>query len=401
LLSADLLLVTSRDGLPGRAAPRYLGGRDEVWIRRVIEAFDAYVGRTVAELDAKLPEEVRKLAHDHGISARAADGVAKVLLRRFKAKVDTPLDPPKVRAILFEEAAKEDRFDRQEALARAAALLSAAPNEVAQALFADRLGRHRVIAPSSPPAASEIVDAYNLALVQGLLLRSQTVRVELRQHVRAVVRFAKLAGLLCTFSLSDHGTLLEVSGPLSILRHTTKYGFALASFFPAVVAAGAFRLDARCVLNSDPVLVYIDAADRVARTHKLPKDADSTLERILARDLRRLGSAWLLVREADAIAIGGRAFFPDFTLRHESGFAALVEVVGFYTPEYLQSKLSALRGAASRPLIVCVDENLACDDGELPGEVLRFKKRIDATALLAAAERLRAEDSRHRDLLRD
>lgn len=399
MLSADLLLVTSREGLPGRAAPRYLGGRDEVWIRQVIEAFDAYVGRTVAERDAKLPGEVRKLAHDHGISARAADGVAKVLLRRFKAKVDTPLDPPRVRAIVFEEAAKDGNFVRQEALGRAAALLSVAPEEIAQALFADRLGRRRVVAPSSPPAASEIVDAYNLALVQGLLLRSQTVRVDLRQHVRAVVRFAKLAGLLCTYSLADHGTLLEVSGPLSILRHTTKYGFALASFFPAVVAAGSFRLDARCVLNSDPVLVHINAADRVARTHKLPKDADSALERALARDVRRLGSPWSLVREADAIAIGDRAFFPDFTLRHEGGFAALVEVVGFYTPEYLQSKLSALRGAASRPLIVCVDESLACDDGDLPCEVLRFKKRVNAAILLAAAERLRAQDPRYRDVL--
>jgi predicted nuclease of restriction endonuclease-like RecB superfamily len=395
------LLITSRDGLPGRAAPRYLSGRDEVWIRRVIDAFDAYVGRTVAERDSKLPEEVRKLAHAHGISGLAADGVAHVLLRRFKAKVDTPLDPPKVRTIVFEEAAKDDRFDRQGTLARAAALLSTTSDHVAHALFADRLGRRRVLAPSSPPAASEIVDAYNLALVQGLLLRSQTVRVEVRQHVRAVVRFAKLAGLLCTYSLRDGGTLLEVSGPLSVLRHTTKYGFALASFFPAVVAAGAFRLDARCVLRGDPVLVHIDAADRVARTHKLPKDADSAVERALARDVRRLGSPWTLVREADAITIGSRAFFPDFTLRHESGFAALVEVVGFYTPEYLRAKLSALRGAASRPLIVCVDESLACDDGDVPGEVLRFKKRVDTSALLAAAERLRAQDTSHRDMARE
>jgi predicted nuclease of restriction endonuclease-like RecB superfamily len=93
------------------------------------------------------------------------------------------------------------------------------------------------------------------------------------------------------------------------------------------------------------------------------------------------------VREADAIAINGRAFFPDFTLRHADGFVVLVEVVGFYTPSICAR--SSKRCAASRPLVVCVDDSLACEDGEVPGTVLRFKKRANAPALIAAADRLR------------
>jgi hypothetical protein len=50
------------------------------------------------------------------------------------------------------------------------------------------------------------VEQYNLALVQGLLQRSEHVRVEIREHVRAVVRFAKLAGLLCTYAPAERGT---------------------------------------------------------------------------------------------------------------------------------------------------------------------------------------------------
>jgi uncharacterized protein len=67
----------------------------------------------------------------------------------------------------------------------------------------------------------------------------------------------------------------------------------------------------------------------------------------------------------------------------------LVEVVGFYTPGYLASKLEALRSVASRPVVVGIDESLACADGDLPGAVLRFKRRIDVQALIAFAERLR------------
>ncbi len=389
MLPADQLLVTSREGRPGRASPRYLSARDEVWVRAVVDAFDAFVGRSVGERDRELPDRVRAIAREHGVSSRAADGVAHVLSRRFKSEVATPLDPTSVRALTFEEAARDEQFDRDSALGSAAARLTVSVEELTHALFADRPERRRIVAPPSPATAAEIVESYNLALVQGLLVRSERVTVDVREHVRAVVRFAKLSGLLCTYAIGENGTRLEVSGPLSILRHTTKYGFALASFFPAVVATTGFRLQARCVLKGEPLVVHIDATDRIARTHKLPKDADSAIERALARDVRRLASPWSLVREADAIAINGRAFFPDFTLRHTDGFVVLVEVVGFYTPEYLRSKLEALRGAASRPLVVCVDESLACEDGEVPGTVLRFKKRANAAALIAAADRLR------------
>jgi len=389
LLPADLLLVTSREGHPGRGTPRYLSARDEVWVRAVVDVFDAYVGRSVGERELEIEGRVREIARSHGVSARAADGVAHVLSRRFKSEVETKLDPANVRALTFEEAGRDEQFDRDAALVRAAGRFSVSVEELTRALFADRPERRRILAPPSPASAADIVESYNLSLVQGLLLRSERVTVDVREHVRAVVRFAKLSGLLCTYAVGENATRLEVSGPLSVLRHTTKYGFALASFFPAVVATTRFRLEARCVLKGEPLLVHIDATDRLARTHKLPKDADSAIERALARDVRRLGSAWSLVREADAIAINGRAFFPDFTLRHADGFVVLVEVVGFYTPEYLRSKLEALRGAATRPLVVCVDESLACEDGEVPGTVLRFKRRADAAVLLAAADRLR------------
>ena len=389
MLPANLLLVASHKDHPGRAAPRYLTSRDEVWARKVAEACDAFVGRTVGERDTELPDQVRAIAREHGAAKRVADGVAHVLVRRYKTEVDAALAPAHARRITFQEAARDEAFNRDAALGNAACHLGVSVQALERALFADRPARRKIIAPSEPMNACELVEAYNLALVQGLLVRSEHVSVEVREHVRAVVRFAKLTGLLCTYATGERGTRLDVSRPLSVLRHTTKYGFALASFFPAVVATTGFRLEARCVLGGEPMLVRIEASDHIARTHKLPKDADSAVERALARDVRRLRTPWVLVREADAITVGGRSFFPDFTLRHPDGFLALVEVVGFYTPEYLRSKLEALRAAASRPLIVCIDESLACDDGEIPGAVLCFKRRIDASALLAAAERER------------
>lgn len=390
MLPTRLLVVASPSGGSARVVPRYLGARDEVWVRALLDVFDAFVGRTAGEREAELPGRVRALGLAHGVTTRTADGVSHVLMRRFRAVLDDVVDCPRVRAITFEEAGRDDRFDRDAALSRAAARLGLSVEATVRAVFADRPARRRIAAPDKPLAPAEVVDLYNLALVQSLLRNSEGVCVHVREHVRAVVRFAKLTGLLCTYTPTEDGTRLHVSGPLSILRHTTKYGFALASFFPAVVATPGYELEARCVLDGEPVLVHIDAAARIARTHALPKDADSAIERALARDLRRLGCAWTLLRESEALATERGTVYPDFTLRHASGFGVLIEVVGFYTPEYLRSKLAALRSIAPRPLLVCIDDSLACADGELPGVVLRFKRRIDAQALVTAAEQLRS-----------
>jgi predicted nuclease of restriction endonuclease-like RecB superfamily len=124
----------------------------------------------------------------------------------------------------------------------------------------------------------------------------------------------------------------------------------------------------------------------VHRAHALPSDADSALERKLVRDVKRLKRGWEIKRETTAVRAGESVFFPDFKLvRGER--EVLVEVVGYYTPEYLENKLRKLREAKLRNFIVCIDRSLSCDDGEVTADVvLRYERRVDAGALLDAAE---------------
>lgn len=132
----------------------------------------------------------------------------------------------------------------------------------------------------------------------------------------------------------------------------------------------------------------LDASAPVHTTHKLPNDADSAVERKLMRDVKRAARGWIIKRETTALRAGTSVFFPDFMLvRGER--QVLVEIVGYYTPEYLAAKLLKLRQAAIRNFIVCIDESLACADEQLTAdEVLRYKRRVNATALLDAADRL-------------
>lgn len=378
MLPAHLLSLVEHDGW---SVPRFLTSRDEAWLAAVLEVANGFVGRTVKERDDAFVSRVRAIARRHVVPERIADGVARVIARRARTASPTAQDPLAVRRLVFAHAARAERPDRHAALVAAAAELGATPEALSDSLFADRHSA-RLITAGAPLTPSEAVLAYNLALVEGLLLRSEKVVAHAREHATAIVRFARWSGLLCTFALDEEGTRLEVSGPLVVLRRTTKYGRALARFFPSVLSHPGLRLRARCLLGNVPTDVRIDASDPIARPALLPRDGDSPVVRALARELR--GTGWSLRRDPPPICFEGRVLFPDFALVRGDQSVS-VELVGFHTPEYLRSKLEVLRRAPV-PILVCVDESLACDDGELPASVLPFRKKLDVARLLAHAE---------------
>jgi predicted nuclease of restriction endonuclease-like RecB superfamily len=239
------------------------------------------------------------------------------------------------------------------------------------------------------PSPQIVCERYNLALVQGLLLLAQEVEVRVREHVRAVVRLAKLRRLMCTVSEDDRGTAIELFGPLSLFRPTMKYGPSLATFFPQVVSTREWSLRARCWLSGAFASLFVSSSDPLHRAYALPQDYDSELERRLARDLRRAHPRqWTLVRESAAVRTRNGLVFPDFSLERDE-HRVHVEVVGFWTPEYLARKQSELSSVVDPVMVVCVDESLGAPEGSFGRhEVVPFKRKVDAKALVAAAERV-------------
>ncbi len=375
----------------GSVVPSYLTERDDVWVREVLDARDGLVGRTAHDVAEAFAQRVMERAREAGAPARAVAGIWHVCARVWKLRMCAPLRPERVREAVFEESVRHS--SRDGALDAAAVRLGATREQVLSSLFADRAEARRLGAPSDVPSPREIVLRYNLSLLQGLLLRAIELDVLARSHVHSVVRFAKIHQLICTCHTMDNGLRISLSGPLSILRQTTKYGHALAAFVPAAVATPGWTIDARCRIADESASLRASSADPIASTHVLPKDYDSAVERCLARDVRRLGTRWQITRETAAIRVGTRIFFPDFTLSRNGARPVLVEIVGYYTPEYLASKLRVLREAGLRRIIVCVNEALACKRADFAAEaVLFYRRRVDAAALIAAAECVTAED---------
>ena len=368
----------------GAIAPRWLGSSDEPWLCELVAEARASDGRRADEADARVLEIVAPTARRHGVSRRSVEAVWHVERARWTSRIDSPVAPERIRRVLFDLAAERSR---EEALATAAAELGISEDTIVASLFADRAKARRLVAPSEAVEASDLSRAYNLALVQSLLCRSTAVTAIVRAEVRSVVRHAKLLRLMTAFDEEPDGALrVVVSGPLALFHDTVKYGRALAAWFPSIVSTPGWSLEARVVIGGETLNFNLDASAPVPRTFALPRAHDSKVEARLEKDVRALASEWRIEREAGVLRAGGRLFFPDFRLVSEGG-SVLVEIVGFWTREYLTSKLAMLR-AASVPLVVCVDERhedaaLAADD-----RVIFFRRGgIDAAALLAACGR--------------
>ena len=379
MLPDDLLPLRIKDG---QAIVGYLGDGDQTWVRALIDEIERHAGRPERELRERLGEPLP--VPSPWLQRRAA---ALVLSRLWRSKVQSPLPPRAIRRAVFDEMAVSGG-SRSEVLMRVGHRLALPAATLAAALFADLPGEKIVESPAAIPSPSDAVARINLALAQAMLFRATSVRARAEGGVRSLVRLAKLRGLICTVSIApgDKVPLLALSGPYALFRRTVLYGRALAAIVPPLVACGRFSLNATCVVRGQALDFVLAAGDPVGAPEQ-GRHFDSKLEERFARDFQKAAPDWDVIREPEPLRAGAGLVFPDFLLRHRKNPARkfLVEIVGFWTKDYLEKKFAALRKANVEDLIICVDAERGCSEGELPlaARVIRFKRRIDPLAVLA------------------
>ena len=285
-------------------------------------------------------------------------------------------------------------------LERVAARRELSCDQLERALFADLPDEQLVRLPSVPLDPGGLALRVNEANVQGLLRRALDVRVRLRGNARAVVRQVQLRRLLCSVrgdAMGSDDCELEISGAFALFRRTTMYGRRLASLVPALQWCQRFELEARCVVRGRERSLRLSTGASIF-PGKAPCAFDSKLEERFARDFGRLATGWELLREPAPTQAGEHLIFPDFELRRVDGGREpwLVEIVGFWSPEYLEKKLACLRAARASRLLLCIDRELAVSEEALPEglPVLWYRKKVDAAEVLAWMEARGEEEGR-------
>jgi len=90
---------------------------------------------------------------------------------------------------------------------------------------------------------------------------------------------------------------------------------------------------------------------------------DSGVEADFAARFEALDLDWTLVREPDVLAAGDRAMVPDFAFVYDhADFRVYFEIMGFWTPEYVEKKLAQLEAVEDVELVVAYDESLGVGD---------------------------------------
>jgi predicted nuclease of restriction endonuclease-like RecB superfamily len=262
--------------------------------------------------------------------------------------------------------------------------LAVAVSDLEAALFADLPGERIVQPPERIPSVQDAALKVNLAISRSLLARATMVVIRAQGSIRPVVRQAQLRGLLCTVrAVPDRE--IEISGPFALFRRTLVYGRALGELLPFLTRTARFELRARCFFSGQEGTLILRSGDPI-EPRADSRTFDSKLESRFATDFKRLAPAWDLIREPEPIRAGDSLIFPDFAVRHrlDPKREHVIEIVGFWTADYISRKLERLRAARITNLILVIDQDRRCSEESLPdgARVVWFRKRVDAAKVL-------------------
>ena len=404
MLPTDLL-VHRRQG--ESLIPKYLAPNKQAiaLAETLIDCFQRCQGEPKKVLQAEL-QEIEGDSTDFKVQR----GLAHLLKNHFSTfEVVSPLEPQMLREKVFAQSAAslpipEQRLKILEAIATElsqATDQSVTPTAVATGLYAD-LPENHILTEFTAPTPQALIDRYNLSQVQGIFYKASQLIIHAHRNdpgeYKLLCRYLKLFQLMTYIEGdADTGFTITIDGPTSLFKASTRYGLAIAKMIPALLHVSNWQLEAH--------LQYKDTYSNIIRqgqfsldhscnlvSHYPPgKPYDSMLEASFVQGWQKLKTDWQLEREVDLIPLPGSVMIPDFRLVHPDGQEYLLEIVGYWRPEYLQKKFAQIRRAEQPNLIIAISERLNLQKAgvkfdDLPNPIIWFKNKLPAKNVLQIVE---------------
>jgi predicted nuclease of restriction endonuclease-like RecB superfamily len=260
--------------------------------------------------------------------------VANYVLDKLAPTQPSACVPPRDARWLVFRARASKQEPRELVLANVAKSLGVTPAALDAALFADLRNEQRVTELPRDLSPSRLAALVNQAIVASFLRRADRVRITAWGNTRALVRHARLLGLLCILTraskapaLQDPGASLlgaqpsfdarencalpgvqmEISGPFALFRRTEVYGRALASLVPRAAWCHHFEIEAACAIGRGGHLLrlLVRSGDPIGAGRELPPH-DSRVEARFAKDFSRAAPDWDVIREPRPMEAEGR-----------------------------------------------------------------------------------------------
>jgi len=395
------------DRLTQNAHRHYLG-----YAERMLAIYRSGTGRQRRALHRQVEA---LFADEPDCPVRRIEAFCKLLDDASVFQADPSGQAARLRLDLFSKAARlhplvqaPDRlFEHEEGAAKSqlAEELGTPWETIEQGLYADVTAYQQLEGFTGYADAAAFLSRYNVAQLQACLYRAESMTVTATRDLKTVLRYAKLAKLLHEIVRvegvppSNRGRdardtsayRITFTGPASVLRETRRYGVNFARFLPALLACKGWRMEA--VVRTPwktPAKLALSEADRFTSHLPPPEEFDSSLEQSLADKFGATRDGWQLIREGDILHEHQKTFIPDFTFRHDDGTEVFLEIVGFWTPEYLALKRETLRQFRRHRILLAAPESSIREGASITDNVLVYKTALKLPPLLAALEAARA-----------
>lgn len=365
----------------------------------LLQIYRAHVGKTRGELESALDEftgadvhykvyrGLAKIVDDNSVIEPVScdsDSLRMAFFERLK-----PLRPiVRTADLVFPTSTKQ-------AVEKVATDMGLSAEELDRMLYADLPENHVVREVDRTLTPLSLIERYNVALAQAMLYRAVRAEIRLRDNFRMVFSWMKLARLMHTIDpLPNEGYRIVLDGPVSLFQNSERYGVNMARFLPALLLSKSWELEATVETGRVGKKTFRLNPSHNLRPAKKPQpDFDSSAEEAFYRKFaRNKKSKWTITREGGVLSHDGVVFIPDFAFRHEDGRTAFLEIVGFWTPEYLKNKLSKLKRFEKENVIVAVPEVLNCARDSFSGPVISFKARLLLKDVLPALDAIPASE---------
>ncbi len=402
MLTSDLLLTRTEGPY---LYPRYVrtdAPRFTRMAEELIAIYAAHAGKPRRDLTTALSQ----YAEDR-TDFRIQRGLAKLLRDdRCEFEEQAVVPPLEVRRRLF-ALARENHpvvlqpdhihpVTKDELIAEVAREYKAEPEQIAWALYAD-LAENHILTRFDPPEPAWLLQRYNVALAQALLYRCVRMKLSVFRNIpsryKQLFKFIKFYQLMHAIEGDlDSGYEILLDGPVSMFRLSQKYGLKLAVFLPALLLCTRWKMEAEIITAEGEQRYFpLDESSNLVSHYRDSTMYDSLLEKTFAERFHATESGWEIEREVAIINLKETVFIPDFAFRHADGRTALMEIVGYWRPEYLKKKLMKLRRSGREDMVIAVSANLNVsqdDFTDVPGRVFFFKNRINPKEVIARLEQV-------------
>ena len=340
----------------GRVKPVYIVSDDFSALENAAGLLAVYRHACQHNLTCSELEELSKSFIDSSVDSRFTSGLNKLLFDRCQFDVVEDIDYPARRRELFLVSAANFKAN-----------LPPLPENPAD-IYGDLPGFERLKSFQDITPA-ELLDAFNLAQAQALLIYAETITLQLADPdvtaLRKVMKAIKFFRLLAKFERGRNKTVnIDISGPYSLFGPSVKYAVSLASLLPVIVNLKQWKLSAQLKFRDRELKLKLDEKNLLRSPNRSFSSFVPEEIRMYHKLFAEKPSAWQIIGDTPFLDGGNQEIiFPDLSFQEKSsGKVIHLELFHRWHAGQLARRLELLKKSPELPLILGIDRSLADEE---------------------------------------